>query len=421
MEKSSGSTKFRRISTAALLLFILLFLGRPGSAQAKDTIVFIHGFLGWGRTEMFGVKYWGGAGEDYEALLNAAGFPAVSVAVGPVSSNWDRAVEAYYQLKGGCVDYGAAHAKKYGHERFGRCYEKPLLPRWDDRHKISIIAHSQGGQTARVLIHLLECGSEEERAATGDKTAEIFNGGHRRVKSLTTLSTPHNGTTLTRGAYAVTFNLAEQIITGIAGLVEGSDMLSDVYDFKLDQWGLKKRPDENFSAYKKRVRQSPILKSPTARDLAVWDLSPEGARELNGWVTTSPNVYYFSLSTASTERDESSGDEHPVVTNALIFLPVAGWMGSYSDPQSGPGRVAIDDAWKKNDSIVNTVSMRAPSGSAVRFFDGKPRKGIWQDLGTWTTWDHMDIIGQTRMWNLLDGRNPKDFYLEHAALLERLP
>jgi hypothetical protein len=107
MEKSSGSTKFRRISAAALLLFILLFLGRPGSAQAKDTIVFIHGFLGWGRTEMFvGVKYWGGAGEDYEALLNAAGFPTVSVAVGPVSSNWDRAVEAYYQLKGGCVDYG---------------------------------------------------------------------------------------------------------------------------------------------------------------------------------------------------------------------------------------------------------------------------------------------------------------------------
>ena len=88
----------------------------------------------------------------------------------------------------------------------------------------------------------------------------------------------------------------------------------------------------------------------------------------------------------------------------------------------GPGdRLAIDDAWKKNDSIVNTISMRAPSGSAVRFFDGQPRKGIWQDLGTWTTWDHMDIIGQTRMWNLLDGRNPKDFYLEHAALLERLP
>jgi triacylglycerol lipase len=421
MKKRSASVNFRRRSAAVILFSLLFFISLPAGAKDQDPIVFIHGFLGWGRTEMFGVKYWGGVGGDYEALLNAAGFPAVSVAVGPVSSNWDRAVEAYYQLKGGCVDYGAAHAQKYGHERFGRCYEKPLLSRWDDRRRISIIAHSQGGQTARVLIHLLEYGSEEERAATGGKTAEIFKGDRRWVKSLTTLSTPHNGTTLTRGAYAATFQMAEQIITGIAGLVQGSDTLSDVYDFKLDQWGLRKRPGENFFAYKKRVRQSPILKSPTARDLAVWDLSPECARELNGWVKTSPNVYYFSLSTASTERDESSGDEHPVVTNALIFLPVAGRMGSYSDPQPLPGRMAIDDAWKKNDSIVNTISMRAPSGSAVRFFDGQPRKGIWQDLGTWTTWDHMDIIGQTRMWNLLDGRNPKDFYLEHAALLERLP
>ena len=39
--------------------------------------------------------------------------------VGPFSSNWDRAVELFYQIKGGCVDYGAAHAAANNH------YEKP--------------------------------------------------------------------------------------------------------------------------------------------------------------------------------------------------------------------------------------------------------------------------------------------------------
>ncbi|MGZ0075346.1 lipase-like domain-containing protein [Staphylococcus aureus] len=38
-------------------------------------------------------------------------------------SNYDRAVELYLYIKGGRVDYGAAHAAKYGHERYGKTYE----------------------------------------------------------------------------------------------------------------------------------------------------------------------------------------------------------------------------------------------------------------------------------------------------------
>jgi triacylglycerol esterase/lipase EstA (alpha/beta hydrolase family) len=404
---------------AAVSLAVICWI-TPVYASPNDTIVLIHGFLGWGRLEMFEVKYWGGIGQDYEEILNQAGYQTVTVAVGPIASNWDRAVEAYYQLKGGCVDYGAAHARRFGHERFGRCYEKPLLSRWDEKHKINIISHSQGGQTARVLIHLLEYGNNEEQAATGRDTAAIFRGGHLWVRSATTLSTPHNGTTLTKGALTLTFNMAEQLIAGIAGLVKASDILSTVYDFKLDQWGLKMQAGETYQSYISRIKKSSLLKSPARKDLAIWDLSPEGARELNGWVKTSPNVYYFSVSTASTEKDESSSDEHPVITNAVIFLPAANWMGSYRNTKPGEGEVLIDDTWAKNDSVVNTVSMKGPEGSTIAAYDGKPRKGIWQDMGTWTTWDHMDIIGQTRMWNLLDGRNPKDFYLNHAKFLNAL-
>lgn len=395
-------------------------LAHPVYASPNDSIVLVHGFLGIGRSEMSQVKYWGGIGQDYEEMMNKAGYRTVSVAVGPISSNWDRAVEAYYQLKGGCVDYGEAHAKKFGHDRFGRCYPKPLLSRWDEEHKISILAHSQGGQTARVLIHLLEYGNKEEQEASGAKTADLFRGGHSWVRSLTTLSTPHNGTTLTKGAASMTFNMEEQLLTGIAGLVQGSEKLSSLYDFKLDQWGLKRQPKETYQSYRSRIKNSPIMKLPDKKDMAIWDLSPEGARELNGWVKTSPNVYYFSISTASTEKDEATSEEYPVITNALVFLPAAHWMGSYRNMNPLPGEVKIDDTWAKNDSVVNTVSMKGPEGSVILPYDGKPRKGVWQDMGTWSTWDHMDIIGQTRMWNLLDGRNPKDFYLKHAEFLQSL-
>ncbi len=418
IKRIADTAGLKKITVSVFLAMICWM--NPVYANPSDTIALIHGFSGWGRSEMFEVKYWGGIGQDYETMLNQAGYRTVTVAVGPVASNWDRAVEAYYQLKGGCVDYGAAHAKKFGHERFGRCYEKPLLSKWNDQYKINIISHSQGGQTARVLIHLLEYGNDEEKAATGVDTAEIFKGGHLWVRSATTLSTPHNGTTLTKGAFALTFNMADQMIAGIAGLVGASDTLSAVYDFKLDQWGLKVQPGETYKNYRSRIKNSPIMKSPVSKDLAIWDLSPEGARELNGWVRTSSNVYYFSLSTASTEKDESSSDEHPVITNALILLPSANWMGCYRNTSPGEGEVKIDDAWAKNDSVVNTISMKGPDGSTIVSYAGKPVKGIWQDLGTWSTWDHMDILGQTRMWNLLDGRNPWDFYLNHAKLLNSL-
>lgn len=44
----------------------------------------------------------------------------MEASVSAFGSNYDRAVELYYYIKGGRVDYGAAHAAKYGHERYGK-------------------------------------------------------------------------------------------------------------------------------------------------------------------------------------------------------------------------------------------------------------------------------------------------------------
>ena len=78
-------------------------------------------------------------------------FPAcrfLSLHCGAVSSVRDRAVECFWQLKGGIVDYQVDGVElEAGHGRFGEQYVG-LLPAWSDSHPIHILAYSLGAPTA---------------------------------------------------------------------------------------------------------------------------------------------------------------------------------------------------------------------------------------------------------------------------------
>ena len=200
----------------------------------RAPIVLVGGFTAWGREEAFGIKYWGGPGRDVQEDLKARGFPVVTAAPGPFSSNWDRAAEVYAQVWGGTVDYGEAHARRFGHARFGRTCPG-LLP----GGAAHFLGHSMGGQTIRVLAHLLAEGSEDERQATPEGLSPLFRGGQPGVLSLTTLATPHRGTTLARKREALA-DVARRILALAGGL--GSPA---VYDLKLDHWGLQRLPGES--------------------------------------------------------------------------------------------------------------------------------------------------------------------------------
>ena len=113
-------------------------------------IVLVHGFLGWAEDGPAGLNYWGGC-LDLAGELRALGYPAYAVAVGPVSSNWDRACELYAALRGGRVDYGQAHARAAGHGRFGRVCPG-LLPDWGESRRVHLVGHSMGGLTSRLLV-----------------------------------------------------------------------------------------------------------------------------------------------------------------------------------------------------------------------------------------------------------------------------
>lgn len=382
----------------------------------KDSvpIILVHGFLGFGRDEMLGYRYWGGF-KDLQEVLIEAGFSTFTASVGPVSSNYDRAIELYYQIKGGCVNYGEAHSSKYGHAKeVNKCYTG-FYPQWDETHPVHLIGHSQGGQTVRTLVALLENGFASEKAKPNH--AALFDGQrYKWVKSVTTIATPNDGTSLT----GVIKDFTPFIQSGIATLTSLSGLngkTNIVYDFDLEQWGLKRNKGESFDSYTNRIYSSQIWNK-NNKDFASWDLSPQGALELNNWVGTSLNTYYFSISTKATNTGLITRWEYPKLTMNPLFSPLATpllkGMGNYT--QSGSGMVTIDKSWWKNDGVVNTISMKGPKGATILDYTGQSvEKGIWYNKPLYNGYDHFDIIGLSLFTDV------RPLYLNHAGLISSLP
>eukprot|EP00961_Rhodomonas_salina_P179904 2428120-Rhodomonas_salina.1 len=70
--------------------------------------------------------------------------------------------------------------------------------------------------------------------------------------------------------------------------------------FPLSQWGVEPRKaSEGWGAYRQRVQSSRIWKDPPT-DFCVFDLSPEGAAELTGWVDEAEDVVYMSFQSCCT-------------------------------------------------------------------------------------------------------------------------
>lgn len=434
-------SKFKKLGalllTAALTLSV--FLPSTVSAAAKESesrqndypIVLCHGCNGWGRDEAFGrlafnTKYYWGGNVDFQEELNDRGFTTYTAAVGPLSSNWDRACELYAEIKGGTVDYGEAHAKRYGHARFGRTY-KGFVKDWgvEDEdgniNKVHLIGHSQGGQTVRLLSALLGEGNEEERAASGENVSPLFEGGHSWIDSVTTLASPHDGTTL---ADVKGTNKFAAILLSVAGSNLGNLSHADeIYDIKLDQFGLKRKSGESLKSFLDRVFKSSMWTN--SKDNCAYDLGTDGAVVQNQWVTAQPDTYYFSWACLGTKKALLSFDGHQIADPLIMgdkklynaqWAAQAAFMGSYHRKDYSREIPVIDEKWWPNDGYVNTISESGPhygSTDVIEDYDGTPEIGQWNFMGTKHI-DHEDIIG--RNW---DGA--LDFFVETATMLSQLP
>lgn len=345
----------------------------------QGPIILVHGFNGYasGTGPITGKgNYWGGDRLKIIQDYRAKGYNVMEASVSAFGSNYDRAVELYYYIKGGRVDYGAAHAAKYGHERYGKTYAGAYKD-WKPGQKIHLIGHSMGGQTIRYLEELLRHGSPEEveyQKQHGGDISPLYKGGQdNMISSITTIATPHNGT------HAADLLGNEEIIRQVAYDYARSkgNKLSHV-DVGLSQWGLKQREDETLVQYIQRVKQSKLW---TTKDNGFYDLTTEGTDILNQKTSLNPNIVYKTYQGEST-RPGPNGTQKADVNMNIGYTLTANTIGKVKDK-----------AWRENDGLVSVISGQYPLNQAHTSATDQVQKGVWQVTPVKHNWDHGDFVG----------------------------
>ncbi|MCU5747010.1 YSIRK-type signal peptide-containing protein [Staphylococcus sp. SQ8-PEA] len=371
----------------------------------KEPIVLVSGFNGFTddiKPEVL-THYWGGDKANITQDLEQNGYKTFEASISAFGSNYDRAVELYYYLKGGTVDYGAAHAARTGHARYGKTYEG-VYKDWKPGKKVHLVGHSMGGQTVRQLEELLRNGSQEEidyQKKHGGEISPLYTGKNdNMVSSITTIATPHNGTHASDllGNEA----LVRQIAYDYAKFQGNKD--SSV-DLGLGQWGLKQKKNESLVQYLKRVKKNDQLWK--SKDNALYDLSREGADRLNQHTSVNPNIYYKTYTGEATHK--SLTGRYKSDLNMFIPMTITGNV---------IGK-AKEEEWRLNDGLVSTISALHPFNQAHEKATKKNKKGVWQVTPIKHGWDHADFVGQDYADTNRTSSELLDFYHQIAEDLVR--
>lgn len=354
-------------------------VAKQGQYKNQDPIILVHGFNGFTDDINPNVlsHYWGGDKLNIRQDLEQNGYNAYEASISAFGSNYDRTVELYYYIKGGTVDYGAAHAERYGHERYGKTYEG-VYKDWQPGQKVHLVGHSMGGQTVRQLEELLRNGSQEEieyQKTHGGDISPLLQGGHdNMVSSITTLGTPHNGTHAADelGNEA----LVRQVVFDLGKRLGNKNSR---VDFGLSQWGLKQQPGESYISYLLRVKNSKLWQS---KDNGFYDLTRDGATDLNRKTSLNPNIVYKTY-TAEATHPTLIGKQKADYNMFLPFTVTGNVIGK-----------ATEKEWRENDGLVSVISSQHPFNQAYTEATDTNQKGIWQVTPTKHDWDHVDFVGQ---------------------------
>ncbi|KAK9250182.1 Alpha/Beta hydrolase protein [Lipomyces tetrasporus] len=314
-------------------------------------IVLVPGFSGWGSPLFGAVNYWGGV-ENIPQRLVERGYTVIVTPIGPVSTNWERACELYRQLTFGkfssfnpstseieeihdvTVDYGnyfdsdssgPSTAITSGRKRailFSQSPKEYDDWKWSEDHKVHFICHSQGGNTVRYLISLMKLGAR-------DVHSEYFGAEGRDTwtVSVTTVGTPHKGTTIIDVLQNFISNSTDQAIKLLArtfAVVSFQSPKQRAYDLQLDHWDICRQGRESFQEMRQRLESNdgPVSKWFKSNHNGFYDNSIKGVSDLNKRaIPTSTHVYYFSLSFHSTISFPCQWP--PWTAEALNTFPIA--------------------------------------------------------------------------------------------------
>ncbi|CAG8756184.1 2319_t:CDS:2, partial [Acaulospora morrowiae] len=172
--------------------------------ENKDKVVLVPGLFGYDTLEITLpfrsgttwtiADYWSDVREviDDPFIVSPSSFGSVH----------DRAVEIYYQIKGGRVDYGLRHSHQFGHKQHGATYEG-LIPDWSPENPIVLIDYSMFPTIYYFPLFTTTHIGKGYGATTALHLQNLlmtnFFGQHtsgKMIKGVICLSTPHRGSTL---------------------------------------------------------------------------------------------------------------------------------------------------------------------------------------------------------------------------------
>ncbi|KAI8613972.1 Alpha/Beta hydrolase protein [Chytriomyces sp. MP71] len=404
--------------------------------------VFLSGLFGWAEdTPILGIwNYWGGVTQNILLPLRKQGYTIVAPGIGPLSSNWERACEAFAALTGDVTDYGIARSERFGHARWGRNYTgHALLPQFADNFiytghelpptKINLVGYSLGGPTARTLTHLLTFGSDEEMQAcedTGLACSPLFwtNKTTTYVNSVFALSGVHQGSIL--ADFLQAHDAAMEFVKDVFALLVGTNNYNaslSLVDLQLDHWNMTRSGTELFPAFLDRLSRSPWFRS---QSTGLFDLTVANqAHELLAFVRNSPDTNYFSVAGRTTY--DFAGRTMSELSTLFPLMAGARIIATYGC-DGFPADVDTRD-WRQSDGMVAIASSRGPQEGFRAFpmdmkagkvedlvpdlLFGPPLRGVYNYVGEMTGTDHSAFVG----WGDIRPGLRDDFYTNVLRVL----
>ena len=382
--------------------------------------VFMSGLGGWGEDQLQNkiMPYWGKGKNNVLEDLRGLGYECLFPSLGPLNSSWDRVCILWAWLFGGTVDFGKAHAEKYGISRYGRTYEHGALEYLGQpgpHKKANFIGHSMGGPLIKTLSELFVYGSEEERAVTPeDELSPLFKGGHGHlIHCLTTLSGTNNGTAL--ADFPTNYGLS--FVTGIfavLGAVIGDTFMSNVYYIDLPQYGITpEREDAKKLHLRNPLKYTDGIKKVCdphsgAQNCFIEMTVKENLDVINPSLhPVDKNIYYFAQRASAMQPAKGIHTKPKKGMFALTFIAgcVTGWYAPKALKDRGLDK---DPDWFKGDGFVKLKGQSAPTGQPSA--DAVPgqtefKPVLWYNMppvnGDHTSW--MDLSFQeNRVQNFRD-------------------